>query len=750
MPLSSQPVTLRGVLVSALFLTVAHGGQPDPKQLEAQARQLTSEGKALEQQGRLAEAKDKYVDAEGLSPGSEAQSAIRRINEQQEQQVESLLAQAHRLFDAGKLADSAASLEQALAIQPARPVLHYDLALCYLKLGDRTNAALHLDPAIALLGGKERGELLELRSAVLMGSARAQAAPGAGQGLSAFNDSYLREDRESQAPQASAASLCSQSNQLLTTYPANPAVLFNSAKCATQQARAADATRLLADYVRQAPDALDQGDAAAAQQEWSSLASLPDSPGQAVREHYAAAGRYLDYRRYNLAIAEYTAAAAIAPDFAQTQWELAVLHEAQGDSAQAAKYFESFGRLGPPAERETEAELHLSSLERRRATYEARISEARAILSGLLRTSLGIDSEGTRHSTRLTYLQWRWASRQYKQATRATTRLSSPYVVRELGRAHDALLAAVVLFPLGAEANELLALIELQGYDWPEAYLSYDAVASQGLPVSFYGQVTSTRDAATVHAAKIEILADAVRIIYLAWYDTDKQVSAPPSRPAGTDALGNLVLSAGESSDAQAEELDIRAADLKGIETEQNFVVLKLDGAELHIAPLELLADVPFALGAARSFGNAYTRLFARYLGYTDAKLGPEGLSAGETFRVGLLIATAAMPVGMLGTGAGAAYASAVRTARLGYAAAHARGAARLAQVQRTLQSYQSIAQDLRLARAGGATSRVAVDRPLDAETLERTAADQRRSLEGLVFKVIPTGARVPAFRDSF
>ena len=49
------------------------------------------------------------------------------------------------MYDTGKVSESVQQLRQGLEMRPAHPAIHYDLALCYLKPGDRANAALHLD-----------------------------------------------------------------------------------------------------------------------------------------------------------------------------------------------------------------------------------------------------------------------------------------------------------------------------------------------------------------------------------------------------------------------------------------------------------------------------------------------------------------------------------------------------------------------------------------------------------------------------
>jgi tetratricopeptide (TPR) repeat protein len=737
-----------GVVILATFsitLAVTAPGQQesepakaDKKQLEAQAKQLIAEGKALEQQGKLAEAKDKYVDAVGVVSTGDALSAINRIDDKEKQQIESLLSEAHRLYDTGKVSESVQQLRQGLEMRPAHPTLHYDLALCYLKPGDRANAALHLDLASgALPNRKERTELLELQSTVLMGTAPPAASGDGKNALAGFNETYLQEDRDLGDTKARGGGLCDQTIALRDAFPSNAAVVFNSAKCAEEDAHPEVAARQLAEYIELAPNALDREDAKLFQEDLQSLAGLRGDSGQLVRRHYANAARYLDYRRYDRTMAEYQAAAQALPDYPQMPWQLGLLYEAYGNIAKAREQFSRFQQLTPDAARKSEAGFHLSNLEGHRAVYDANVDEAQDILSGLLASSMGLDTEGAKHKTKLSYRQWRWASHRYKEATRATVKLPEPYVERELNRARQDLDAGTELFPLGAEAHELLALICLQGNNWPEAFRSYDAVASQGFPVSFYAQVNSARDSKVVRATKVEIGTDAVRLVYLSSYDPKKQISVPPAKPPGQDNLGNLVVSAAQPPDAQAEALTIRAGDLKGIETDKNFAVLKLAKDRIYLAPLNMLSETPFEGGASRTFGNEYTRLFVRYLGYESAKLGKEGMTAGEKFKLGFEIARIGMGVGMMGVGAPVAYGSAVRMARLAHAL----------QVYRT---YRSVAGGVRDVDMADATMRLADDLQMSATALERAISDQQRAIVGTQFKIIPTQQNQLKFREKF
>ena len=708
------------------------------KELESEVKKIVADGKALETQGKLAEARDKYVDAEGVLSTGDTLNAIAHIDEEQKQRVASLLAEARRAFEAGKFSDSNLQLQQGLEVQPSNAALWYDLGLGYLKLGDRPNAVRNVDSAVSGLSDeKKRMDLLELRSSVLMG-----APPPSTENAAAvsFNQSYLQEDFDRGDTHRAGGSLCDQTKALQDAFPGNPAVAFNSAKCAAESARPADAARQLAEYAKLAPEALDGKDVTIYQRNLDSLASLSGESGQLVRQHYGSATRYIDYRRYDRAISEYETAAQVLPDYPQTQWQLGLLYEAYGNIAKAGQHFSQFQQLAPDSASKSAADLHLSALEARRAIYGAATDdEAQDTLSALLLASLGLQDMGAKHKAKLSYRQWRWASHQYKEATRATEKLSQPYVERELSRARQDLESAVELFPLGAGANELLGLIELQGNNWPEAYRRFDAVASQGFPVSFYAQVHANSDSKAVRATKVEISSDSVRLVRLSSYDPKKQISAPPSKPAGDDDLGNLVVSADHPQDAEAEAVTINAKDLKGIQTDKNFVVLKLEHDQIYLAPLNMLAEVPFEGGASRSFGNEYTRLFIRYLGYEDAKLGKEGMTTGEKFKLGFEIARIGASFGMMGMGAPMAYSSGVRAVRL----------------MRALKRYRSLIQDIRDARQGiraadvtDAAMRLTDDVQMAAETLERTASDERRAIWGMEFKIIPAQQSQLKFRE--
>ena len=86
------------------------------------------------------------------------------------------------------------------------------------------------------------------------------------------------------------------------------------------------------------------------------------------------------------------------------------------------------------------------------------------------------------------------------------------YAQQQLKRASEHLQVALALFPLGAEANEMMGLVFLQANDGHAAIKSFDAVASQGLPVLFFAEMRGHK---LDHAVKCELTRDRLRFIFL-------------------------------------------------------------------------------------------------------------------------------------------------------------------------------------------------------------------------------------------
>jgi tetratricopeptide (TPR) repeat protein len=688
----------------------------DKKQLEAKAKELLSEGKALEKQGKLDEARDKYIDAEGFLSTKDALSGVDRIRDAKQKQAESLMAAAHKDCDAGRFADCAAKLEKALAAGlDKRLALHYDLALCYQKMGARDKAVAHLASVIAATQDKDdRRDFLQLRAAILLGGKiPAMASADLKKKIDGFNQAYVQHDTDPADPTGAktgpaAGTLCDQIVQLQADSgsTSNAGVLFDAAKCAEEEGRDADAARLLGEYLKLAPEALDASDVQLHQESVQSLAGLEGDAGTQVRSRFAAAARDLDFRRYDRAIAEYRAAEQVAPSFALTQWRLALLYEASGDMTQARDCFQRYVQLETRQDRKAEAQQHLASLDDWRSYYDDNVEQAHDLIGDLLLRSMGLSSEGVKHRAKLNKQQKKISSK-YQRALAASEELSTPFVRRQLERARVHLDDAIQLFPIAPEANEMGALLDLENNDWPAAFRSFDAVAAAGQPASFYAQMDSSKDNKVVLATKVEIGRDSVRLVSLSSYNSKKRVTEPPNSPAGEDDLGNLVTSAAVPPDVQADALTIPIADLEGVQTDKSFVRIQLHKQQIVLAPVYMLALTPVQGRTARQFGNEYTRMFVRYLGFEKARLGSEGMTFGEKLKLGYTFASTGM-----------SFFDAVSSGGI--------------------QSYEALQGSLKLAGA----------LRTNLSNLRRNMADQRRALDGLEFKPIPNQPVELAYRD--
>jgi hypothetical protein len=218
------------------------------------------------------------------------------------------------------------------------------------------------------------------------------------------------------------------------------------------------------------------------------------------------------------------------------------------------------------------------------------------------------------------------------------------FAQQQLGLASGHLQVALALFPLGAEANELMGLIFLQANDGHSATKNFDAVASQGLPVSFYAEMRGRK---LDHAVKCELTRDRVRLIFLSSYDK-RGTPIPPDKNAGDDGLGDITLAPADERQP-FDSLDLSLDDIKKVETNKGLLVLKLKQQEITLAPIYLPSFTPVEGPPARRFANNYTRLFIRYPGLEDSKLGVEGMSGGEKFVLGYKMATAGVDIAMNG-----------------------------------------------------------------------------------------------------
>jgi tetratricopeptide (TPR) repeat protein len=431
---------------------------------------------------------------------------------------------------------------------------------------------------------------------------------------------------------------------VLTT---SPSALFDLANCAETNGRATEAVRLLGKYLEAAPTALDADETRTRIAELQSLLTLPGQNGIEVRRLYASAYGELSERKYDRAVADLAKARELAPEFPLTTWKLALYYEAIGDIDRAREHLTRFRQLASEQAAKDEADLHLSTLEAKRTKYDEEVDATEDIVADLFSRSLKLSFNGSENRSAL---RVRRAHAKKKEEAKARNRVGGfaipyPYAQQQLSRASAHLQVALALFPLGAEANELMGLVFLQANDGQWAMRSFDVVASQDLPVSFYAEMRGHKQD---QAVKCELSRDRLRFISLSSYDK-KGNATPPAKPAGDDGLGDLVVEPAAVRQPQFDSLDLNLTDIKKVETDKGLLKLKLVQQELSLAPIYLPSFTPIEGPQARRFANNYTRLFVRYPGLEDSKLGTEGMSGGEKFKMAYNITNASVDIAMSG-----------------------------------------------------------------------------------------------------
>ncbi len=711
------------------------------KQLEAQAKALMADAKNLEQSGQLAEARAKYTESQAMIETNDATNAIKHLDDEIHKRVKEALNQSRKLYESGKYKDVIAPLEDAAKLGAFQPVLDYDLAVSYRQLGDRNKAVEFLGKAIAgTPDPKQKQRYLELLTFFVTEENGTSISPNEKErisaadqlvnkvGTDAFVEDELGEEEEElfstadtpAAPGVSQASLktittagtethasigrrsslCDAMDELKDALPASPSAIYNRANCAQSNGRPAEAVHLLKKYLEVSPNALDAAEVQTLIAELQSLLALPAPSGTEVRRLYASAYSSLAERRYNRALAAFNKATELAPDFALNHWDLALLHEAMGNVDGAREHFIRYQALTSEQSSKEAAGLHLSTLDAKKSKYDDEVGEAEDILADLLNRGMNLTFNLDENRSHLRAQRARIKKKQDRNKDKNRVggfAIPYYYAQQQLAEASEHLQVALALFPLGAEANELMGLVLLQANDGHAATKSFDAVASQGLPVSFYAEMRGHK---LDHAVKCELTRDKVRMVFLSSYDK-KGNPIEPDKSAGDDGLGDITLAPSDPHTG-FDSLEFSLDDIKRVETNKGLLVIKLTKQEFTLAPIYLPSFTPVEGPPARRFANNYTRLFIRYPGLEDSKLGNEGMTGAEKFAMGYKLATSSFNIATNLNPVGAITAT---------------------------QNAIAIARTIHAAMASLSVS---------FASWERSAGDQQRLLAGEVFKPIP------------
>ncbi len=721
--------TILLLLLSGLGLLADNLEKTQKKELETQVRVIMAEAQKLVQAGKLAEARIKYAESQALIEVKETSDALKHLDEDIRKRVQDALSKSRKVYEGRKYQEAVTILEEGTKLQAFEPVLSYNLALCYFQLGDRTKAMEYLVKAKAgTAEPKQKQKLLELLTVFTTGEIGLPLNDSEKDRIAKVNqltesigfetsledaggaeEAFFETRAVLQTKVSYKSNLCNALGQLNGAVASAPSATFNLANCAETNGRTTEAVRLLEKYLDAAPKALDAAESRARIADLRALLALPGENGVAIRRLYSTAYGALAERKYDRAQVAFMNASDLAPEFALTKWNLALLAEAMGNIDRAKDNFTRYQQLASGQTAKDEAGLHLSTLAAKRAKYDEEMDEAEDIVADLLNRALKLSFNG---SDKRSAVRAKRAQARKNEQNKAKDRVGGfaipfAYAQQQLGRATEHLQIALALFPLGAEANQLMALVFLQANDGRAATKGFDVVASQGLPVAFYAEMRGRKQD---EAVKVELNRDGFRLIYLSSYDKNGK-PAPPKKPAGEDGLGDMVMDPAASRQQDFDARDVPASEIKKIETDKGVIKLKLAKEELWLSPIYLPAFTPIEGPPARRFANNYTRLFVRYPGLEDSKLGTEGMSGGEKFMMGYKIATAGADIAMSGFSPMSAFSS--------------------------LQDVISITRTIRGAMASLSVS---------FASWEKSVVDQQQLLAGKAFKSIPTQPASLAF----
>lgn len=647
------------------------------KALETQAKEIISEAKALASSGRLAEARAKYAESQALIETNEAADAIKHLDGEIKDLAEDLLNKSRKLYEAHKYHESIALLDTGSKLGALEATFYYDLALCHYQLGERDKAVENVNQAVRGTPDPKKKQKLKQWVTFFTTKENRDAASDkdrienvnhlvetvgldisleddeGGEETPPFADADPAPNVAPVALKTSAsstvrshtvlgkrASLCAALETLKESLSSSAAITFDRANCAESNQRPNEAVQLFQKYLDLSPDALDAPQVRTRIAELQAELTVPAPAGTEVRRLYASAYVDLAEGKYDRALAAFNKSKELAPDFDLTYWKLALLHEASGNVDLARENFQHYQQLTSEQAAKDEAALHLSILDAKKSKYDDEVDDAEDILADLFNRGMNLtfNFDEKRSAIRARRAQIKKKKDRKKDQNRVGGfSVPYPYAQQQLAQASEHLNIALALFPLAPEANELMGLVFLQANDGGAATRSFDVVASQDLPVSFFAEMRGGHR--FDHAVKCELTHDRIRFIFLSSYDKKGQ-STPPDQNAGDDGLGDLTLSPGDKREP-FDSLDLSINDIKKVETNRGVMTIKLAKEQFTVAPIYLPSFTPVEGPPARRFANNYTRLFIRYPGLEDSKLGAEGMTGAEKFVMGYRLATA-------------------------------------------------------------------------------------------------------------
>jgi tetratricopeptide (TPR) repeat protein len=602
----------------ALAIVVPSGFAANADRQRAQA--LIKDGNALEATGNLLEARDKYTEALSYRAGFKE---LNGVNKKIAAKAAEIVKSAQASFDAKDYSKAIEQLQEAGKYSPKSPNVLCDLAVTYHSAGDDTKALDSLRSCIGVLEKKEeKARYEQLITEIETKDQPLKLDEGQKQALSAFNRE-LKENSENLPTAEADAGLCKKLMDNQTTLPKTSSVLFNLARCSEDDGKLEDAARYFAEYMNAAPDSRAVPEAKDAVAELTSILAFDGAKRDEVREHYRVAAQYLTKGKYDLALKEYEAVRAAAPDFAFGRRQLGLFYEAMEKTDEAAAELTAYSQIeGVSAEEKQWAAAEMASLPEKKLQYDTAVREASVKMRPML--LLG--------------------------APAADNPKTSDEVIKKLQ-------SATGQFALGPEANRLLGFLYVESSYPSGAKHGYDAAVAGGANPFFFAWVSPRKGGKAEVFSLVVVKKDGLQIE--PYFSPPKIVKLKKGQPAPAPAdVPNTCESLSEGLVFSGPALRtgpippepscgdfLAVKDIKHIESKQLGIELQIpqEPKPVWLRPVNLFQIDPFQYGpAARKYANQYVRVIQRYMENDVTKLGAEHMTGGEKAVMGLMIASMA------------------------------------------------------------------------------------------------------------
>lgn len=551
---------------------------------EAISKELFADGQRMEEIEDFRSAVARYHDAIVWAKNKERSAAFKRVKESIKQRKLSLMREAETYFRRGEFRAAIVRLEEAQRkYDLGDPLIDYNLAVCLRASGDLSAALAHLDRCInGVPEGKRREALEQLRAAIITPEKMRRFSGKERSILSELNRSIpgaITDFRKVEDDSNIGYTPC---NYLAPLSEINtPSLLFNRAQCHAMKGEFDKAALSLRAYLTVAMDALDRQQVESQLSTLERLSYLPrGSREDTVRRHFAAAERYSDRRRHDLVIRELKAADLALPEFLESKRKLAVLYEMSGDLENARQYSQQYLEHESDDPRRLEILSMMELMKSKRPKYDLAIETAHGLLSEVLWVFIKHGPPSLWSSTGDT-----------------------------MGRVVESLEEAALLFPLGPELHELMAIVYQLTNSHQLALRSFDILWSQGYPVVFF----------TEAGIRVEISKDNVRLL------------RPP------EETSPLVRLSGDLPEGVEVEV-VQRSSITSLETRENQLWLTFLGRSIKLTPSRLGQPRMEKGPWARGYANKHALLFQRYLGLDNVILGNESLTKKEIGKIAFQI----------------------------------------------------------------------------------------------------------------